>query len=162
MFRNLSVMLVALVACGGGNPENSAVCGFASMAGASMVLEQLRISSKVLTEAPPELSGVVPARVVGYGTARAIAASGPEGTIVGYEGSGFPTVPGFGLALVEDSADTFKGILIFETDPPYGYPQLGSITGTESTLPLYGLRVTWGAVSDDRCPLFGPIDTGAR
>lgn len=161
MFRALGLAAVAMLACGTGNRENSAVCGFASMAGASMVLEQLRVSTKVLTEPPPELVGVVPARVVGFGTARAIAAEGPEGIVAGYEGPGFPRVPGFGLALVEDSADTFKGILIFETDPPYGYPELGVIASAEATLPLYGLRATWGAVSDPRCPLFGELDTTA-
>ncbi len=150
---------LAVAACGSGNRENSAVCGFMSMAGASGVLEQLRVSSKVLADPPPGLRGVVPARVVGYGTSRAIAAEGPDGVVLGYEGAGFPTIPGFGLALVEDSADTFKGVLIYETDPPYGYMQLGTISSNEVTLPLYGLRVTWGAVSDDRCPLFGPVDT---
>lgn len=128
------------------------------MAGASMVLDELRASSKVLTEPPPELSGVVPARVVGFGTSRAIAADGPEGVVLGYEGRGFPTAPGFGLVLVEDSADTFKGVLIYDTDPPYGYQQLGTIASAENVLPLFGLRVTWGRVSDARCPLFGPID----
>jgi hypothetical protein len=126
-----------------------------------MVLEQLRVASKVLAEPPPELRGVVPARVVGYGTSRAIAAESAEGVVLGYEGQGFPTVPGFGLALVEDSADAFQGVLIYETEPPYGYPQLGTISSAQVTLPLYGLRVTWGAVSDPRCPLFGPIDTTA-
>lgn len=163
MFRALALGAVVVVGCGPGNRENSAVCGFASMAGASMVLEQLRTSTKVLTEPPRELAGIVPARVVGFGTARAIAAEGPDGIVVGYEGQGFPRVPGFGLALVEDSADTFKGILIFETDPPYGYQELGVVASDEATLPLYGLRVPWGAVSDPRCPLFGELDTaGSR
>jgi hypothetical protein len=150
--------LVACVACTEGNPENSPICGFASMAGASMVLEQFR-PEKVLQELPPEVEGVVPARVVGYGTSRALAGEGQYGAVLGYEGDGFPRVPGFGLVLVEDSLDTFKGVLIFEVEPPIGLPQLGTISDQTSTLPLFGLRVTWGAVSDPRCPLFGPIDS---
>ncbi len=159
MFRNLTLVGLALVACSSGNRENSPVCGLSAMAGASMVMEQLRSSSKVLRAPPPELRGVVPARVVGYGTGRALVGESPDGVVLGFEGNGFPQVPGFGLVLVEDSADTFKGVLIFETMPPYGYPQFGSIAGANATLPLYGLRVTWGAVSDPKCPLFGPIDT---
>ncbi len=159
MFKKVLWGALAVAACGTGNRENNPICGFTSMAGASMVLEQLRVSSKVLADPPPELRGVVAARVVGHGTGRALVAGGPDGVVLGYEGEGFPTVPGFGLALVEDSADTFKGILIYDTEPPYGYVQLGTISSADVTLPLFGLRVTWGAVSDDRCPLFGPIDT---
>jgi ribosomal protein L10 len=55
------------------------------MAGASMVLEQFSTPGKILSEIPAGVEGVVPARVVGYGTARALAAPGPDGVILGYE-----------------------------------------------------------------------------
>ncbi len=129
------------------------------MAGATMVLEQLRGGSKLLSEVPERLQGTVPARVVGYGTTPALVAESPEGPIVGYDGQGFPAAPGFGLALVEDSAETFKGVLIFDIDPPRGYPQLGMVVSGSASIPLYGMRVTWGAVSDPRCPLFAALDT---
>ncbi len=151
--------LLGSIACGGGDPENNPVCGFASMAGASMVLEQIGPWEKVLQELPEAVAGVVPARVVGYGTKRALVGRGPEGAILGYEGEGFPQIPGFGLVLVEDSLETFKGVLVYETEPPKGFPSLGTISDQSSTLPLFGLRVTWGAVSNERCPLFGPIDS---
>ena len=77
----------------------------------------------------------------------------------GFEGEGFPATPGFGLVLVEDSADTFKGVLIYDLDPPQGLPQLGLVTGGTGTIPLYGARVAWGAVSEPRCPLFARVDT---
>lgn len=159
--RHVLILLAAAVvaACGRGNPENSAVCGFTNMAGATRVLDQLRVTTKVLSELPAGVEGTVPARVVGYGTARALAGSGPEGAVLGYEGPGFPPVPGFGLILVEDSTDTFQGVLIYEIDPPPGYPQLGTISSATTTIPVYGLRVIWSAVSDRKCPLFGPIDT---
>ena len=79
--------------------------------------------------------------------------------VLGYEGEGFPTQPGYGLVLVEDSAETFQGVLIFDIEPPRGVTQLGTISNTSTTLPLFGTRVTWAAVSNDRCPLFGPIDS---
>jgi hypothetical protein len=150
---------LALLGCAEGDPENNPVCGIAAMAGAAMVLEQFGVPGKILEEIPQEVEGVVPARVVGWGTARALAATGPDGAVLGYEGEGFPSIPGFGLVLVEDSLEVFQGVLIFETEAPRGIPQLGTISSATNTLPLYGLRVTWGAVSSPRCPLFRNIDT---
>ena len=66
---------------------------------------------------------------------------------------------GFGLLLVEDSLDTFRGVLIYDIAPPSGYPKLGTISSATTTLPVYGLRVAWGAVSSQRCPLFTATDT---
>jgi len=158
--RRLLIGLVAVAACGGsGNRENSAVCGFQSLTGATMVLEQLRGGTKTLSEPPGDIGTVVPVRVVGRGTARAITAQGADGLVLGYQGEGFPTRPGFGLMLVEDSLDTFKGVLVYDLDPPTAFPQLGTMASAETTIPVFGLRVTWGAVSSERCPLFGSVDT---
>ncbi len=132
------------------------------MAGASMVLEQFAVPGKILTHLPAGVEGVVPARVVGYGTARALAAPGPDGVILGYEGEGFPNVPGYALALVEDSLDTFQGVLIFDLEPPQSIPRLGTVSSATTTVPLFGLRVMWSAVSSERCPMFAPPDTGSE
>lgn len=150
---------LAAAGCADRHPENSAACGIANMAGATMVLEQLRSGTRFLGSAPAELHGVVPARIAGRGTRPAVVDTAAAGLLVQYRGEGFPARPGFGLALVEDSADTFKGILIYDLDPPRHLPLLGGITNSERTFPLYGLRVSWGAVSDPRCPLFGRVDT---
>lgn len=147
------------VACGERSSENSASCGLAAMAGATMALEELRGGTKVLVQVPPGLEGTVPARVVGYGTALAIVVAGDDGPMVMFGGDGFPQLPGFGLALVEDSTDTFKGVLIFESEPPRGYPVLGGVSSGTYAIPLYGLRVNWQMVSTPRCPLFAAIDT---
>lgn len=155
------ILLLALVGCAEGDPENNPVCGISAMAGASMVLEQFSTPGKILTELPLGVEGVVPARVVGYGTARALAAPGPDGVILGYEGEGFPSVPGFALALAEDSLDTFKGVLIYDLEPPQSLPQLGTVSSANTTIPLFGLRVMWSAVSSERCPMFAPPDTGS-
>jgi len=158
--RYLALLLsIAGTACSSGNPENSFICGFGATVGASMVLEQLRTGSKVLMELPDEFRGTVPVRVVGYGTQPGLVAETPDGALLGYEGEGFPVTPGFGLALVEDSADVFQGVLVYDIQPPIGYPQLGLVTSGSSTIPLYGLRVTWAAVSSPRCPMFGPLDS---
>jgi hypothetical protein len=154
------LLLLTFVACAEGDPENNPVCGIAAMAGASMVLEQFAVPGKILTSLPSGVEGIVPARVAGYGTARAIAAPGPDGAILGYEGEGFPKTPGFALAIVEDSLDTFKGVLIYDLEPPQSIPQLGTVSSASATIPLFGLRVMWSAVSSERCPMFALPDTG--
>ncbi len=161
MRRTALLVPLAFLACAEGDPENNPVCGIAMMAGAAMVLEQFSVPGKILEQLPEGVEGVVPARVVGWGTARALAAAGPDGAVLGYEGPGFPRIPGFGLVLVEDSLDVFQGVLIFDTEAPRGLPQLGTISSTTNTIPLHGLRVSWGAVSSPRCPLFRDIDTVA-
>ncbi len=150
-----------LAGCVEGDPENNPVCGISAMAGASMVLEQFATPGKILSHLPAGVEGVVPARVVGYGTARALAASGTDGVILGYEGEGFPVTPGFAIALVEDSLDTFKGVLIYDLEPPQSLPQLGTVSSSTTTVPLFGLRVMWSAVSSERCPMFAAPDTNA-
>jgi hypothetical protein len=152
------VLAAALVGCGSENSENSPVCGFAILAAANRVLDQFQIPGKILAEVPQDMGSVVPARVVGYGTAPTTVSQGEAGVELTYRGEGFPPVPGFGLVLVEDSTDTFRGVLIYEIEPPSGLPWLGTISSGNSTIPLYGLRVTWGAVSEPRCPLFRSLE----
>ncbi|UCG84931.1 MAG: hypothetical protein JSW71_13385 [Gemmatimonadota bacterium] len=153
---------LVLAACGPGDSASSFACGIQAVAGPAMVLEQLPVAGRILTAVPEGVEGVIPARVVGYPSAHALAAQGPEGVVLGFEGEGFPSLPGFGLLLVEDSLETFKGVLVYETEAPRGLPMLGSISSPTMTLPVYGLRVTWSAVSDPRCPLLSPVDTALR
>ena len=124
-----------------------------------MVLQQLATPGKILSDLPAGVEGIVPARVVGYGTAHAIAAISNEGAVLGYQGEGFPATPGYGLILVEDSLDTFQGVLVFDLEPLQGIPQLGTISSSTTTIPLYGARVMWSAVSTEGCPMFVPPDT---
>ncbi len=154
------ILLAFLSACSDRNPENSSVCGFSAMAGANMVQQQLMVPGKILTDLPAGVEGIVPARVVGYGTSHAIAAMADDGVVLGYQGEGFPATPGYGLVLVEDSLDTFQGVLVFDLEPLQGIPQLGTISSSTMTIPLYGLRVMWSSVSSERCPMFVPPDTG--
>lgn len=129
------------------------------LASANMVVRQAGNAYRILSEPPAGLEGRVPARVVGYGTSTAQVQEGDIGLLLAYEGDGFPAVPGFGVALVDDSSEVFQGILIFDLDIPAGYPQLGAITHRDLVMPLLGLRVTWSSVSNDDCPLFAAIDT---
>jgi hypothetical protein len=157
MTRHSLLLLPLALACAGDrNPENSATCGFAALAAGSMVLEQFQGRTTVIPSAPPDLQGTVAARIVGRGTMRALVARTDSTVTLGFEGEGFPETPGFAVALVDDSTEAFRGVLIFESDGPADYPQIGTISSATSTLPLYAMRVNWHRVSDERCPLFAP------
>lgn len=158
--RRFGVLLVPLIAmaCGGESGENSMRCGITHTVAANRVLEHMQSGSRLIADPPPDVLGRVPVRVIGYGTQAAIAAETDAGLLIGYEGEGFPAA-GFGVALLEDSADTFQGVLVYDIEPPTGYPQVGSVVSGTRSLPLFGMRVTWAAVSDDECPLFAPLDT---
>ncbi len=162
--KRFMVLLVPLLACRGErDPENSAICGLGMIAAGNVVLERFSAASTLLETAPPGLTGAVPARVVGRGTTRALAAKGPDsvGIVVGYEGEGFPMRPGWAVALVDDSSEVFRGILVYDSNGPPDYPQIGTISSATSTLPLYGMRIRWASVSDERCPLFADISDPA-
>lgn len=142
--------------------ENSAICGITMLASTARIFGQLGELHSALTEPPEELrDGVVPARAVGYGTSAATTAEAEDGTVaVTFSGAGFPAEPGFGAALVDDSSEVFRGILIWDSDPPPNeYPTIGTITDANTVMPLIGLRVNWGSVNSDRCPLFAELDS---
>lgn len=147
---------LGLLAACEGDPENSPSCGIASIAAASIVLQSMQDLNKLVTDPPAQVPNPLPARVVGYGTSSAIVATGPEGLILGYQGEGFPKLPGFGLLLVDDSTEAVRGVLIYEPEGPANYPKLGTISGSAATLPLYGVRIHWPSVNTPRCPLFAP------
>ncbi len=165
MKRNLLLLSLALVACRG-NPENSAACGFASIAAASMVMQSLQDLSHVVSTPPATLPDTLPGKVVGRGTTRLVKSSGSEGLVLQYEGEGLPKLPGFGLLLVDDSLEVARGVLIFEPESPPGFAKLGSIVSATSptALPLLGLRVHWPSLNAPRCPMFQPVagDSASR
>jgi hypothetical protein len=160
MRRYTLPLILLAAACGGNrNPENSAMCGLSAIAAGTMVLDQFQGRTTVMADIPPDLTGTIPARVVGRGTARALVARSDSAVTLGYEGAGFPERPGFAVALVDDSSEVFRGVLIFDSDGPADYPQIGTISSAISSIPLYAMRITWSRVSSEKCPLFAAVDT---
>lgn len=159
-FARFALPLALLAACRG-NPENNAACGFTSMAVASRLVQSLQDLSHVVNTPPTDVPALLPGKVVAHGTARITASRTAKGLVLHYGGEAFPTVPGFGVLLVDDSTETVRGAMIFAPDPPKGYPQLGTIDDGSTTLPLYGIRVHWDDLNAPRCPMFQPLDSGA-
>ncbi len=167
MYRNLTaLLLLALAACSPpSRGENSAICGITMLAAGARIMDQITLPYLALTEPPEALhEGIVPARVVGYGTTPAVTGLADDGRVtVAYLGEGFPSRPGFGAALVDDSSEVFRGILIWDKEPPPAdYPRIGTITNTSITMPLIAVPVNWPSVNSDRCPLFAELDTIAQ
>src|SRR5262249_32256238 len=121
--RPADLLLLALSACQS-NPDNSAVCGIASIAGATMALQYLPSEQARLTAPPGGLPSILPARVVGYAPNRVLITDAPNGLVMGYEGNGFPATPGFGVLLVDDSSEVVHGVLIYDKEEQDGMPKI--------------------------------------
>jgi hypothetical protein len=112
------------------------------------------------------LPGSLPARVAGNAQQSTVAIT-YSGQRLGmaYQGPNFPPYPSdtavYALLVVDDSSQRAQGVLLYEGQrPPKSYPQLGTVSGGDKTIPLYGVRVDWRGVSNPHCPLLGsPVST---
>lgn len=139
-------------------------CGLAQVVGPTMILEQLRTPRMVLSGAPRGLPASLPARVVGRAPARVAVSYDGDRLALDYEGSNFPAAPteryGWGLLVVDDTSQRVQGVLIYDAaEMPRDFPRIGTVTGDDKILPLFGVRVDWASMSNPRCPLLG--DTAA-
>ena len=151
----------ALAGCAG-DRSRSPTCGLAQIAGPALIQQQLVNLPYVLTDAPRGLPASLPARVVFIGEGpkpgqgEVLIAYTSKQLTMGYQGMGFPAPPGgYGLLVVDDSTQRAQGVLIYESDVPKNYPQLGTVTGADRSIPLFGVRVNWAGVNNPRCPLLG-------
>ena len=140
----------------GGDRARSPTCGLAQIAGPTLIQQQLHNTRAVLTDAPRGLPASLPARVIGQQQGEALVAYGESLLVMGFQGSGFPLQPGgYGLLVVDDTSQRVQGVLIYESQAPKDYPRLGTLTGGELSLPVFGVRVDWASVNNPRCPLLG-------
>jgi len=161
LFNATSFLVTSLVACSGRDRTHSPTCGMAQLIGPSLIQDQLRLQPFILTEPPRGLPGSLPARVAGNAqqSTVAITYSGPR-LAMAYQGPNFPPYPSdstvYALLVVDDSSQRAQGVLLYEgVRPPKSYPQLGTVSGGDKTIPLYGVRVDWRGVSNAHCPLLG-------
>lgn len=154
--------LILLVSCSRGSNEDSAICGLTHLASVNKVLDQASSNSiRELREWPENVPARIRVRSVGYGTGWGIVGHTTDGVIVGFEGAGFPASPGFAVALIDDSSEIFRGVLIYDMEVPAAYSTLGGVAGTDFVIPMYAFRINWSAVNDPECPIFAPPETPA-
>ena len=159
-----AVLLATLVlARCAGDRSRSPTCGLAQLVGPAMVQQRLTNLAYVLSDAPRGLPASLPARVAGQAQEGAVLVAYDQTRLVmGYQGTGFPASPGgYAVLVVDDSTQRAQGVILYEPDPPRSLPQLGAVTGTDRSIPLFGVRVNWAGVSNPRCPLLGASRTAA-
>jgi hypothetical protein len=159
--RAAGTLVITTLACGGGRSNRSPVCGLAILAGPTIVQQQLNNARAILSDVPRGLPTSLPARVAGQSDTGRVTVGYDQGNIVmGYQGAGFPTRigrdAGYGLLVVDDSTQRAMGLIIYESpQPPKDYPRLGTVSSNDLVLPIFGVRVDWGSVSNPNCPLLG-------
>lgn len=162
LFGVTSLLVTSLTISCGRDGSHSPTCGMAQFIGPSLIQNQLTLAPFVLTEAPRGLPASLPARVAGgtvQQSAVSISYSGSQLAMT-YQGANFPPYPTdstvYALLVVDDSTQRAQGVLLYEGQrPPKSYPHIGTVSGGDKTVPLYGVRVNWPSVSNPRCPLLG-------
>src|SRR5690242_14635721 len=120
----------------------------------------------MVAEAPRGLPDTLPARLATE-TQQTTVALGYDASgrlVLEYQGPNFPPITTdpsgrdssvYGLLVVDDTSQRVEGVLVYQTGRPAGFARLGTITGGNYTVPLYGARLNWASVNNPRCPLLG-------
>jgi hypothetical protein len=145
--------LILLSACGGRSTSNYG-CGFATVAGQSLLLEEFTRPGTTLSTLPADIPGVLPVRVALGPSFRAVAGRADSLLVVGIEGT-LPATPvvGWGVLIVSPSG-TPQGVLLYEGSPMQGAPRLGTVNAGATNLPLIGLQTDIARFQDATCPIF--------
>lgn len=154
--RILSLPILALLAaCGSSVGRSStASCGFAAVAGPSLVLSEFSTPGAALTSLPTTLPARLVARFVAGPARAAVVGRRGDSLEVGIEGALPATAhPGFGI-LVTDTKGGVRGVLVFDGTPVLGAPLLGEVTTGPVRVPLIGITLEPTRVENPGCPFF--------
>lgn len=145
--------LALLAGCSRDTPGNYR-CGFATVAGQSMLLDQFNQPGTVLAALPSEIPEALPVRIALGPAFRSVTGRADSMLVVGVEGT-LPATPrvGFGV-LVVSSAGRVEGVLLYEGSAIQGAPRLGTVNAGALDLPLIGLRVDLARFQNQSCPIF--------
>ena len=152
------LVLLGLLACdrssGSKRPAGAATCGLAALAGPTALLSQFAVPGQTLAAPPRHLPERLVARLVAGPANPAIVGRSDSLLIIGVNGGLPPSAkPGFGV-LVADQSGTARGVLLYEGAPVENAPELGTVSVSNSTIPLVGIQVDPAKYEDPRCPLF--------
>jgi len=147
-----ALFLTLLTACG--KSSGGAGCGFTAMAGATLLLEQFGVPGQTLSTPPPSLPERVVVRLAAGPAYTAIAGRSGDKLVIGMEGNLPPKVrPGFGVLII-DPAGKPHGVLLYETAPIRGAPELGTVAIDSVMVPLLGIQLPIERFEDPNCPFF--------
>lgn len=152
--HRLVPVLLALAACGKAADRGNPACGLAALAGPTALLTQFGVPRQTLSAPPAKLPERLVARVVAGPALPAIVGRADSQLVIGVEGVIPPTIkPGYGV-LVLDTAETARGLMLFEGVPVDGAPPIGTVTVGAVTVPLIGIELDPSRIEDPRCPFF--------
>lgn len=147
-----AVILLGLAACG--KAAGSGGCGFTAMAGATLLLEQFGVPGQTLSEPPTSLPERVVVRLAAGPAYSAVTGRTGDKLVIGMDGNLPAKVrPGFGV-LVLDPAGKPRGVMLYESAPIRGAPELGSVAIDSVMVPLLGIQLPLERFEDPRCPFF--------
>jgi hypothetical protein len=145
--------LAALAACSSG--QTGGACGLSAIAGATMLLQEFGTPNQTLGVPPAALPPRLVARVAaGPAFESVVGRTTDSGWVIGVEGAIPEKIkPRFGV-LILDTAGAARGVMIFESEPIRGAPQIGRLSMDTLMLPLLGIQLEPSRFEDPRCPLF--------
>lgn len=146
-------LLLPLAGCGA--PRSGGACGLTAIAGATMLLEEFGTPGQTLSAPPATLPPRLVARVAaGPAFEAVVGRTQDSGWVIGVEGSiPAPIRPAFGV-LILDRAGTARGVMIYESVPIRGAPEVGRLSVDTLMLPLLGIQLDPARYEDPNCPFF--------
>ena len=163
--RPVILALVGLAACGGPR-SGSPICGFALIAGPTMILQRLTDTRALLLDAPRGLPDRLPLRIVGHpDQARMLVGYQGGQLVLRSDSTPLPPVTTdpntkdtavFAVLVADDSTSRVEGALVYEgARPRAAFPRIGSLTDGSYTIPLFGVKLDWASMNNPSCPLLG-------
>ena len=147
------IVLALAAGCSGGKGGNYG-CGFAAVAGQSMLLDEFNRPGTVLAKAPGNIPGALPVRIALGPVFPSVAGRADTMVVVGVEGTLPPTPPvGFGVLVVNPQGEA-QGVILYEGKAIEGAPLLGSVNASGRDLPLIGLRAEVSRFEKPGCSIF--------
>ncbi len=149
----LVFLLLALPACR--EQRSGGACGLTAIAGATMLLQEFGVPGQTLGVPPTSLPPRLVARVAaGPAFEAVVGRTADNAWIIGVEGSIPARIkPGFGVVVI-DPAGQARGVMIFESHPIPGAPEIGKVNVDSLMLPLIGIQLDPARIEDPKCPLF--------
>jgi len=153
--RTLGAFLLSsiLIGCSRGQSGDYG-CGFAAVAGQSILLDQFTRPGTVLGTLPADIPEALPVRIALGPAFRSVIGQADSLLIVGVEGQ-VPATPqvGFGVLVVSPEGRA-QGVLLYEGNPIQGAPVLGTVNVSARDVPLIGIRLDLARFEKPSCPIF--------
>lgn len=153
--RHLLFLGLLLPVAGCGAPRSGGACGLSAIAGATMLLQEFATPDQTLSQPPATLPPRLVARVAAGPAFEAVVGRTPDSAwVIGVEGSiQAPIRPAFGV-LILDPTGAARGVMIYESVPIKGAPEIGRLSVDTLMLPLLGIQLDPARYEDPNCPFF--------